>query len=131
MTAPVADLIDVDPELLGEALRELAGPVGEGYVNRVPRSFVETVVALLSEDLGCDHSVGICMCGIVGIVQDLNLVLQGRKRCDDCDDGIGYDPVKAEADRKLYDPDYGYYAADTAGLIKCLTCDGRGTVPVA
>ena len=95
-----------------------------------PRRLVEAVVDYLSEDLGCDHQVGICMCGIVEVVAELQLNLAGKKSCAECGgDGTGWDEAKYEAAKEAASA-VGLFVNDFDGMINCPGCDGVGAVPV-
>jgi hypothetical protein len=66
------DRKDINPEAYGE----------------FPRGLVQAVVDYLSEDLGCDHQVNICMCSAIAVVQELHLNLAGQETCRDCGGGF-------------------------------------------
>lgn len=53
-------------------------------VTDVPRKLIEALIEYMSEDLGCDHSVNICMCKWAGIVYELKLTLDGETVCRSC-----------------------------------------------
>jgi hypothetical protein len=124
------------PESLLKAVGEaLAPPHPTGDVD-VPRELLEVIVEYLSEDLGCDHEVGICMCGIAGLVEELNLLLAGRQQCPSCaGDGFEFSEKKyeeaiAEAAEYWKVPlgQARAFVNDFDGMTQCLTCGGAGTV---
>ena len=79
-----------------------------------PRKLVESVLEYLSDDLFCDHQVGICMCGIVEVVKELNLNLAGKKSCG----------IAEWGGEEWWD------IGDSAGYVQCESCAGKGTVAV-
>jgi hypothetical protein len=119
----MADYIEI-PDLLlreiGEELVALSGPVGSKGHGDVPKELISILVDYLGEDLGCDHSVGICCCGTAALVAELRLALDGKQSCRACGgDGTGWDQA-------LYESRRGGYSADFAGMVKCPDCDGTG-----
>ena len=100
-----------------------------------PRKLVESVLEYLSDDLFCDHQVGICMCGIVEVVKELNLNLAGKKSCGTCGgEGFNYDQAKYEAAKATQIAEWGgeewWDIGDSAGYVQCESCAGKGTVAV-
>ncbi|MEI7780350.1 MAG: hypothetical protein WCJ18_00320 [Planctomycetota bacterium] len=90
-------------------------------------------MAYLSDDLGCDHSVNICMCGLAGIVFELKLNLDGKRTCPGCSgEGFNYDQATHEAAKAKRLAEWGgeewYDIGDNEGYIKCLLCASKGTV---
>jgi hypothetical protein len=79
---------------------------------KVSRDLLKAAVEYLSEDLGCDHSVGICMCDLVGVVQELNLALDGKATCTACA-GDGFLFLHNDFDNQY----------------NCPACNGKGVVP--
>lgn len=133
----MSEWISIPENLLAEAGKALAPPNPTDQETDVPRALLEAIVGYLSEDLGCDHSVGICMCGIAGLVEELQLVLGGRKRCQKCG-GEGYvfdqalydEAVEKAAEAFKFPPERArYYVSDFDGMANCLGCDGTGSVP--
>jgi hypothetical protein len=124
MSAP---WIKVDLALLQAALADFAEREESlnDEVAQVPTALIQGIVEYLSDDLGCDHSVNICMCDTVGIVEELNLTLQGRRTCGTCHgDTYTWDQAKADAAAAVQSD----YADDFAGMVTCPTCEGRGSV---
>lgn len=132
------DFVSIPETLLAEAGEMLAPPNPTSDETDVPRALLEAIVDYLSEDLGCDHSVGICMCGIIDVVGDLKLALDGRRRCPECaGDGAVYsDTAYAEAvldyqtTHEISLDEARRDVPDMAGMIKCPTCGSNGSVPI-
>lgn len=106
------------------------------YPFDVSRGFVKALTSELGAGLdGCDHSVGICMCGTIGLHTELKLALEGKLTCPQCG-GAGFiwdpDVEKAEIDKAIaagQDPDEVHYALDGwAGNVACPKCGGYGVV---
>lgn len=153
-----AKLTDVkDPEpwvtvtdaLWSAALREmdpLPPPADTAYmkrltestgVNDVPRKLVESAIEYLSEDLCCDHSVGICMCSAAGVVEELQLALAGKLTCHTCGgDGFTWNEGRHRAECQKLAKQHGYkdwkeaanVFGDSPGFLKCSECKGSGHV---
>ena len=104
----------------------------------VPRTLIEAIIEYLSEDLGCDHSVGICMCSTIAVVNELNLLLDGKMTCPTCHgEGFTFDYDALEAACVTYAEKHGGtvkeardYIGDDPGYIKCPHCEGRSVVPI-
>ena len=134
----MSDWIAIPENLLAEAGEMLAPPKPTDAEIDVPRALLEAIVDYLSEDLGCDHSVGICMCGIIDVVGDLKLALDGRQRCPECaGDGAVYSKEAYESAAVQYAAHYETtpedakkYMCDLDGMIKCPSCDSNGSVPI-
>jgi len=99
-----------------------------------PRALVEAAVAYLSDDLGCDHSVNICMCGTVAVVQELVLNLDGKQTCGACSgEGATWDRTRWEEARAkqiaLWRGQELWDIGDGPGYLPCQTCNEKGTVP--
>lgn len=62
--------------------------------HEISEAFVRAVVENIEEaEPGCDHSVGICMCGARQVLEDLRLWLDHKERCPVCNgDGFYYSP---------------------------------------
>lgn len=133
----MSEWVSIPENLLAEAGKMLAPPNPTDAETDVPRALLEAIVEYFSEDLGCDHSVGICMCGIAGLVEELQLVLGGRKRCDECGgEGFVFDKARYNEAVAEYAAWQGipldrakYHLSDSEGMGNCLACDGSGTVP--
>lgn len=123
MTTP---WLKVDAALLKAALADLDN-FTDGFTIDVPPTLLQGIVELLSEDLGCDHSVGICMCDTVGIVQELNLALEGKRTCPTCaGDGMVWDQAKADA---FIEQNPGISDC-FAGYTDCPNCGRSGSVTI-
>lgn len=133
------DYIPIPETLLAEAGRLLAPPNPTPDDTDVPRALLEALVGYYSVDLGCDHSVGICMCELVDLVGDLKLALDGRRRCPECaGDGAVYSDEAYESAAVQYAAHYETtpedakrYMCDLDGMIKCPTCGSNGSVPTS
>jgi hypothetical protein len=110
-------------------------PAPEGSDSDVPRSLLEAIVEYLSEDLGCDHSVGICACGVISVVEDLKLALDGLATCPRCGgDGDEADLIERVGDYAWAQECSIKAAQEALGIVKddlrCMVCDGAGNVPL-
>ena len=122
--------------MLARALQVMSPyPAPPGEDSDVPRSLIEAIVEYLSEDLGCDHSVGICMCGPISVVDDLKLALDGLATCPRCggdgDEAATIENVSdyawaQECSIKAAQEALGVTKAD----LRCRVCDGAGKVPL-
>jgi RecJ-like exonuclease len=93
------------------------------------------VVEYLSQDLGCDHSVNICMCSTIGIVQELNMAMEGKLACPRCggegfvwDDKAFEDAVRQTAAHFQISDKEARWECEMAGNVKCPECDSAGYV---
>jgi len=125
----VSDYIEI-PDLLlreiGEELVALSGPVGSTGRGDVPKELISVLIDYLGDDLGCDHSVGICCCGTAALVAELRLALDGKQSCVACGgDGTGWDEAKYEAAKTAASAE-GLLVSDFDGMIACPGCDGTG-----
>lgn len=66
----------------------------------------------------CDHSVNICECEVIGVLDELDLAIQGKKFCRECG-GCGHGDPYIETDSQGYD-----YETVSA----CTVCGGKGSV---
>lgn len=49
------------------------------------RKFVDVLIEELeAADLSCDHSVGICCCAAIGVLNELKLMVKGKMTCPNC-----------------------------------------------
>lgn len=134
----MSDWIAIPETLLAEAGESLAPPNPTDAETDVPRALLEAIVDYLSEDLGCDHSVGICMCGIIDVVGDLKLALDGRRRCPaNCEEGAVFSMDRFDESVKEYMERHSVSEnearrdlCDFDGMVNCSVCDGSGSVPV-
>lgn len=133
----MSEWIAIPENLLADAGRLLAPPNPTSDETDVPRALLEAIVGYFSEDLGCDHSVGICMCELVDLVGDLKLALDGRRRCPECaGDGAVYSQTAYVEAVRDYAAKHGISldeawrdVPDMAGMVKCLSCGSNGSVP--
>lgn len=105
MTGVVEELATWFPKPAPHTLK-----VGE---SDVPVSLIDGLITYLSEDLGCDHSVNICMCGPKELVYQLKLAREGKRVCPDCG-GEGFVMGSDDSDEMTPDP--------------CPACKSSGTV---
>lgn len=83
------------------------------------RKFIEALVEEIKEgEPFCDHSVGICACGALAILNELQLRLKGMKTCPTCY-GDGFEYVEA-----ITRNNYGH----DSDMIECRECEGTGAV---
>ena len=81
--------IEIPETLLSEACRQLdPNPLDKRFWNRttsINRGLVEALIAYFEEGYdGCDHSVNICQCAIVDVMNELRLALDGEQTCRAC-----------------------------------------------
>lgn len=97
-----------------------------------PRALVQAVVDYLGEDLTCDHSVNICMCGPAAVVEELLLNLQGRETCRACGgEGFTWNQARYEASKREWEskePNNWYNFPDDEGYEACERCNRKGVV---
>lgn len=141
-----AEYVTVADWLWHAALRELdpAPSLEQPYqpgstINRTqsysdyPRPLVQAVLDYLSEDLECDHSVNICMCGPAAVVEELLLNMDGKETCGDCGgEGYIWDEAKYKAERARLLAEWGgeelWHISDEVGYMPCSRCDKTGKV---
>ena len=132
----MADSIVVTDWLWHMALRELdpapvwpdTSTISPGF-SEYPRALVQAVVDYLSEDLGCDHQVGICMCGVIAVVHELLLNLDGKETCAACSgDGFTWSREKYEAAKVRYADEADFWDLESEGYVDCVTCNRQGVV---
>lgn len=131
--------VSIPEPLLVEAAKAIT-PVNPGSGDTdVPRSLLKAIVKYLREDLGCDHSVGICMCSTIGLVEELQLALNGRKTCPNrCEHGAVFSIERFEEAVQEYVKRYAFASEEEArrdlcdfdGMVNCPVCGGFGTVPI-
>ena len=127
-----SDWVVVNDGLMAEVLGEIQKmfPSDKKSTSEVPVTLIEALMEYVGEDLGCDHSVGICACGARQMVYELELALKGEAVCPRCG-GEGFD-----WDQETYDKAaaeilaLGCSPSDGDGYIKCPTCNSSGRVPV-
>lgn len=131
----MSDWVVVTDSLMAEVfgdLQKMFSPAtsDKQSTSEVPAALVEALIEYLGEDLGCDHSVGICACGARQAVYELELALKSEAVCPKCGgegavwDQETYDKAAAEAKA------LGFDAYDGEGMVKCPTCNTSGRVPV-
>ena len=110
-------------------------PAPQGSDSDVPRSLLEAIVEYLSDELECDHSVGICACGVISVVDDLKLALDGLATCPRCGgDGDEAATIENVSDYAWAQECSVKAAQEALGVTKsdlrCKVCDGAGNVPL-
>ena len=99
-----------------------------------PRVLVQAVVDYLSEDLTCDHSVNICMCGTSAVVSELMLNMKGKRTCPQCSgDGFVYNKEKYEAAKAKYLAEWRgemWWDIESEGYEDCARCNKTGSVDI-
>lgn len=117
---------EIDGKLLGAALHAAFGTTGDVETTDINPEFVEVLVEYLDEaDLFCDHSVGICSCSDLAVLEELRLWLGKLRSCPACGgEGIG-DMVEEHIVDEAMGIDYTDYRT-----FPCETCKGKGTVPL-
>jgi hypothetical protein len=146
----IAPWVEVPDTLLSAALREVdpVPPRDQTYLPRmaetrttsdVPRKLIEAIIEYLSEDLCCDHSVGICMCSAAGIVQELHLALEGKLTCHKCGgEGFTWNEARHRDECLRLAKKHGYKTwqeaagiyGDSPGFDTCPECTGAGHVRI-
>lgn len=128
---PKVEWMPVSTELLRRSYHDMDIAYSGDKLTDVPVNLIDGLIAYFSEDLGCDHSVGICMCGIIGLVAELKLAKMGKTYCSDChgDGQIWSQETHDEALKR--DPRYAEYDSDGLGYAECAKCNGVGIVPVS
>lgn len=127
-------IFEFPAQLLREAMEAIAGAeparYGKDTVD-VTRRFVQALVDEINDgDPFCDHSVGICSCAVQGVLEELELALEGKQTCSNCGgEGVVYDEAKYNEAKAEAEKD-GWTVDDYAGAIKCPKCDGSGRVPL-
>lgn len=118
----------IETKLLAAAIRASFG-IAEG-VDDVPETdinepLIEALVEYLDEaDLFCDHSVGICSCSDLAMLNELRLWLARAKSCPKCGgEGIG-DMFEVVVESEEFGEFTDYVT------LPCETCTGKGTVPL-
>lgn len=116
---PKVEWVAVETQLLRRSFEatDIAGV--NDRLTGIPMNLLDGLIELFSEDLGCDHSVGICMCGIIGLVAELKLAKMGKTYCSDChgDGQIWSQETHDEALKR--DPRYAEYDSDGLGYAEC------------
>jgi RecJ-like exonuclease len=115
----------IDGKLLGEALCSAFGTTGKVDDVDINVTLIEALVELLEAgDMVCDHSVGICCCADLYILNELRLWLAKIKTCPDCGgEGIGDFITERKVD------DEGNVWEDNIP-VPCGTCHGKCTIPL-
>lgn len=137
----MSDWVTVPESLLAHAFQVMSpypAPANSPGTD-VPSSLLEGIREYLSEDLGCDHSVGICTCSAAGLVQELTLALNGESPCPRCGgDGCDWSPAKYEEAVLDYQNVHECTleqarsnVSDFDAMTACTVCDGSGAVPMS
>lgn len=123
--------IPVQTKLIVEAFTETGFADSTDKLTDVPESLIDGLIEYFSEDLGCDHSVGICMCGLVNLVASLRLAKMGKTYCPDCNgDGDVWSKETRDAAIKA-NPCCADYDTDSLGYSECSTCNRTGFVEIS
>lgn len=98
-----------------------------------PRALVQAILDYLSEDLVCDHSVNICVCGPAAVVEELLLNMDGKETCGDCaGEGHIWDEARYKAERERLLAEWGgeelWHISDDVGYLPCSRCGKTGKV---
>jgi len=102
----------------------VAGSFAGEATHDISVAFVSAVVEnIMDAEPGCDHSVGICMCGERAVVEELRLWLDGKETCPTCHgDGFVWNEAKYKARPVLEDD------GDWWGHEACPRCGGKQVV---
>ena len=107
------------------AAMTVAGSFAGEATHDISVAFVRAVLEnIMDGEPGCDHSVGICMCGERAVVEELQLWLDGKETCPECH-GDGFIWNKVKYARPNTDDD-----ADAWGNEVCPRCDGKQAVAI-
>lgn len=134
------DITMVPVALLKAAAEELTAGVvtdSNGTLD-LPTSLVNELIDYFDEDLGCDHSVNICMCSTMEVVKSLRLSLEGKTECSTCHgDGAVYSKTqynhelgRIAKERNLTLKEAAFYFGDDIGYAQCPTCGDSGVVVI-
>jgi len=102
--------VKVDQGLLMEAMTVLALDERDDHTDEQLIELSVTTLDSLIADMGevvegCDHSVGICMCREIAVLEGIRLARDGKKVCPSCQgEGLVYDPRSDDDDREAFCP---------------------------
>ena len=114
---------------IGEYLVRIGGDTDT--TTDLPRAMLESLAEYLSEDLGCDHEVGICMCWEGSLVEKIADTLEGKTFCRTCGgEGFLWDQAAWDRANALSESRWGMTASDGEGMVPCERCNGTGRVGV-
>jgi len=125
-----AEWVPVETRLLNHAFEAADFAGSNDRLTDIPMSLLDGLIELFSEDLGCDHSVGICMCGIIALVAELKLAKMGKMYCPDCHGDGDVWSQEAHDEALKRNPERAEYDTDSLGYIECAKCNRTGIVPV-
>ena len=110
MAFKLVDVRPVSQDLLRRAAECLGDDIG------VP--FIEALRAeLLATEPLCDHSVGICACGTLAVIEELQTLLDKVKLCPEClGDGVSLT--------------FSDSTIEGTTTEVCTRCGGKGRVPL-
>ena len=123
----VTPWVPVETRLINQAFADTGFADSTDKLTDIPVSLLDGLIELFSEDLGCDHSVGICMCGLVALVAELKLAKMGKTYCPNCH-GDGYVWSQEMYDKYAKDHDGYGYDFDSEGNVACGVCNKTGIV---
>lgn len=133
MSAPTNAFVAVPARLvkeLGEYMVRIGGEGGDTATD-LPRALLENFAEYLSEDLGCDHEVGICMCWEGALVESIADALDGKTICRACSgEGFTWDQAAWERANAIAEERWGLTASDGDGMVPCTRCGSTGRVEV-
>jgi hypothetical protein len=136
------EIIAIDPKLLQDAFAMITGSdtiktdqwIRESLFDKIDirKTLLEAVIQELEDaEPSCDHAVGICMCSVIGILDELKLAVQGKRTCPECHgDTFVYDEKETlyKATVGLNRDHDSYY--DGEEYKTCPTCKGSGNVSI-
>jgi len=129
---PVALLKAVGEELSAGVVTDSNGTLD------LPTSLVNELIDYFSEDLGCDHSVNICMCSTMEVVKQLRLSLEDKQECPTChgegavysDEQKAHELQRIMKERNLTEQEANFYYGDEIGYAQCPQCGSSGVVEI-
>lgn len=114
---------------LGEYMVRIGGDTDT--TTDLPRAMLESLAEYLSEDLGCDHEVGVCMCWEGSLVEKIADTLDGKTFCRACSgEGFIWDEAAWERANAFAEARWGMTASDGDGMVPCERCGSTGRVEV-
>ena len=123
--------VPVETSLINQAFADTGFADSTDKLTDIPVSLLDGLIEYFSEDLGCDHAVGICMCGLVSLVASLRLAKMGQTYCPDCGGDGDVWSKEARDEAVKANPCCADYDTDSLGYVACSTCNRTGFVPVS